>query len=261
MSFERNGARRPGGRGILGLAGHVRIGLVAAAWSVLPGPLSASLSPIPPIPPQLSELDSLRRANRALRMEVDLASAGRPYLVLDFSGRAVILKSHGVVLREFPFHGVRPRRRGPDALFGAAPTLDTVWVEGRLMPGRRTQRLVILSDTLGTQDHSGTVEFVPPTPEEETPSPPSFRIRYDDGLSLVVQPWVGETGDLDGIPARGPSLLARLLAWARLRPWLRDRVRIDLTLPEGEAGSLYRAFSDGTPLLVMGSWPGRRDPG
>lgn len=258
MSSERSVPRLLGARGILALAGHVRLVLVAAAWSVLPGPLSAAF---PPSPPQLSEVDSLRRANRALKMEIDLASAGRPYLVLDLSGRAMILKSHGVVLREFPFHGLRAKRRSLDALFGAAPPLDTVWVEGRLMPGRRIERLVILSDTLGSQDHSGTVEFIPPTPEEETPSPASFRIRYNDGLSLVVQPWVGEAEDPDGIPARAPSLFARLLAWARSRPWLRDRVRIDLTLPEGEAGSLYRAFSDGTPLLVMGSWPGRRDPG
>ena len=233
--------------------------LVAAAWAGHPDPAAPAMAYRGP---QSTELESLRRVNHTLRMELDLASAGRPYLVLDLAGGKVVLKSHGAVLREFPFRSAWARRLGFAALFrtGNQP-LDTLWVGGRLLPPRRLERTVMVVDTVLPPDPSGTVTFIPPTPEEETPVPPSFRIRYGGGLSLVVCTGAEEAEILDGAALGVSSPLDRLMNWIRRRPWLRDHVRLHLTLPRGEAGSLYRAFSDGTPLLILGRWPGERDPG
>ena len=49
-----------------------------------------------------------------------------------------------------------------------------------------------------------------------------------------------------------PNFLRRLTLWFRLKPWRRDHLRLEAVLSPDEAGSLYRAFSDGTPLLVAG---------
>jgi hypothetical protein len=232
---------------------------VAAAWAGYPDPAAPAMAYRGP---QSAEVESLRRVNHTLRMELDLASAGRPYLVLDLAGGKVVLKSHGAVLREFPFRSAWARRLGFAALIrtGNQP-LDTLWVGGRLLPPRRLERTVMAVDTVLPPDPSVTVTFIPPTPEEEAPVPPSFRIRYGGGLSLVVWAGAEEAEIRDGEALRASSPLDRLISWIRRRPWLRDQVRLDLALPRGEAGSLYRAFSDETPLLILGRWPGEGDPG
>ncbi len=216
------------------------------------------------------ELERVRRENRVLGLELELAKSERPYLVLDLEASRVLLKSHGVLLKDFPIQGPSVRaRRLLGASGGVSAALDAVWEEGKVLPSIRRERVEILSDTVTPPAPSGTVAYVPPTPQEATPAPTYFRIRYQDGRALLVRrsPLAdsalaggeggtggGQRGDggEGGGMVKDPSLLGRFVHWVRSDPWRRDRLRIEVTLPPGEAGALYRAFLDGTPLLVLG---------
>ena len=239
--------------GLFGL-GVFAVVLLEAGW--------ADLYRAVPRPAPGNELEIVQKGNRGLAMEIELASLQQPYWVLDLSAPSLTLKAQGVSLRSFPvldasfrslsFLGLRSR---------GMPALDTVWQGGILLPPRRLDRLVILADTVGPPDKDGTVSFIPPAPEEENPTRPSFLLRFGGGLSTFVLAEEAEAPEGEGIqPSEAPatggiphaSPITRLVRWIRMDPWRRDPVRLDLTLPAPEAGAFYRAFTDGTPLLVLG---------
>jgi hypothetical protein len=61
---------------------------------------------------------------------------------------------------------------------------------------------------------------------------------------------VAGDGDAGAVPTASP--VKRLSRWIRTHPWQRDPLRVEMVLPPPEAGAFYRAFTDGTPLLVTG---------
>jgi len=197
-----------------------------------------------------ARVENLRRMNRALETELHLAEAGEPYILLDAPGRVLVLKSHGAVLRKFPVLEARVRvTRTPRRGRMAETALDTVWVQGALLPERKKERMVTLSDTVSEPDLSASVAYIPPTPEEEYPTPPAFRIRCSGGVSVLVRPErPSAPSEEESRPAL--SLPAKMAQWLRLRPWAPGFMRVELTMTEEEAGALYRAYTDGTPLVV-----------
>lgn len=251
--------RKPNARLVLGLLAAILGGGLGAFFIGL-----GRDRPSPPAEDEAvaQEVLRLRRENRALELELVLASEDRPYLILDMPGRTITLKSHGAPLRAFRALETSVRDRRHRVFLGRkASVVDTAWADGILLPRRNKNRVVILSDSVAAPDPSGTMSYIPPTPEEATPGPPTFRIRFKGGLSLLVRSGAdpsalasetaqGEGGDPGA--AAGPNLFQRVTLWFRLKPWRRDPLRLEMVLPKDEAGSFYRAFSEGTPLLVVG---------
>ncbi|TFH62224.1 MAG: hypothetical protein E4G90_09235 [Gemmatimonadales bacterium] len=258
--------RKPNARLVVGLLAALSAGGLGAFF-IGPG----RDRPSPPAEDEAiaQEVLRLRRENRALELELVLASEVRPYLILDMPGRTITLKSQGAPLRGFQALETSVRDRRHRGFLGRRPsTVGTAWAGGILLPRRNKNRVVILSDSVAAPDPSGTMSYIPPTPEEATPGPHTFRIRFDGGLSLLVRSGAdfsapasdtaqGERGD--PVAAAGPNLFQRVLLWFRLKPWRRDPLRLEVVLSSDEAGSLYRAFSDGTPILVVGPLD-RNDP-
>lgn len=207
--------------------------------------------------PGATELDRARWETEVLRMEAELASVARPYLVLDLSRSVLTLKFQAVTLREYPLLGSLVRaRHGAPSWGSPGARLDSIWAGGSLAPRVHRKREVIYSDSVTPPDPSGTVESIPPTPEEAVPSPPSFKIRFSGGLSVAVFPVSLDPTGKGAAGSEEQPFRLHPIHWLRLKPWLRDLARIDLKMSEAEAGSLYRAFSDGTPLLVLRPAPG-----
>ncbi len=251
--------RKPNARLVVGLLAALSAGGLGALFIGL-----ARDRPLRPAEDEAiaREVLQLRRENRALELELVLASEVQPYLVLDMPGRTITLKSQGAPLRGFQALETSVRDRRHRGLLGRkASAGDTVWADGILLPRRNKNRVVILSDSVAAPDPSGSMSYIPPTPEEATPGPPTFRIRFKGGLSLMVRSDEGSSAQQsdttqgeEGTPgaAEGPNLFQRVILWFRLKPWRRDPLRLEVFLPSDEAGALYRAYSEGTPLLVIG---------
>jgi len=247
-SEERAGGRVPSRLAVLGVVLSPILLLLFLRALGSPRDISGSESPA-------TELDQLRWETQALRMEAELASGEGPYLVLDLPANVLTLKFQGAVLREFPLlkASIRtPRitgwRGGPSA------ALNSIWGEGVRLPTIHIEQMVIVSDSVAPPDPSGTVAFIPPSPEEAIPTPSSFRILFPNRLSLVVAAERADT--LEGDGRAGPSARGGALTqWVRLKSWQGDRLQLRLTLPEEMAGALYRSLSPGTPLMVIGPAP------
>lgn len=202
-----------------------------------------------------TELGRARWETRALRMEAELASRGGAYLVLSLPANVLTLKFQGAVLREFPLLDASVRTRRLTGWLGRhSSALDSIWGEGALLPTIHIERMVILSDSVVPPDPSGTVAFIPPSPEEAIPTPPSFRILFQGNLSLAVE--LDEADDTgDGAGAESPFPGKGIGHWFRLRPWRSDVLRLQLTMTRTQAGALYRSYSSGIPLMVVGPRP------
>ncbi len=248
-----HGTKAPGHRwkGIVYFGGFLGLGAFAvvflrAGWADMYRRLpSADSAP---------ETEFLQAQNRALAMEIELASGQEPYLVVDLSVPSLTLKASGVPLRSFPVLEATGRSRRFLGILGGERRLpERVWDGSSLLPHRRLERRVILSESAVPPDKVGEVDFIPPTPEEETPTLPSFRIRFQDGLSIFILAGDGGEGGDTEVPAEVPkgSVFKKLARWFRTHSWQRDPLRIDLVLPAEEAGAFYRAFTDGTALMVV----------
>jgi hypothetical protein len=199
-------------------------------------------------------------------LEASLASREGHYLILDAERMTLTLKTRGVMIREFPVSelGFRSRRWLPGGPSGPA-VVDTTWEGGVLLPEVHRTRTVILADTVTPPDPSGSVAFLPPTPEEEVPMPPAFRLRFGGGLSLRIEESVQdqEEGGSEARPVEEGRTRAKhtpaLLAWIRMRPWQLDRFTVRASLPAPEAGALYRSLPEGTTLMVVPPLPERGD--
>ena len=245
MDADGGGAAGRIGSRALVLGGGIPVLLVSLGLLVLVRP---GVPGIPPSP-EAEEIQRLRRETRALELELELASTPAHYLVLDVPGRALTLKASGVVLR--PFVLLSAETRGGDReprLAGGIHPMDTVWQGGALLPEPTRKRRVILSDSVDPPDPSGAVAFIPPTPEEETPAPPAFRIRFQDGFSILVR-------------VEGRGRFERMGNWFHLAPWRRDELRLEVVMSPEEAGALYRAFAPGTQVLATGAALAGRDGG
>ncbi len=184
--------------------------------------------------------ETLQEARRfALRHGRALARTGRLYLVLDSERSALDLYRGSVLLRHWPVERITvgERRVCLGCRASEEAWRSAVWERPRLEPPVRRARRVIVSDRAMPPDPAQTVDWVPPTPEEEVPTPRRFVVHFSGGLGIeVVAP------DADTLRVR-PGRLRRMEdAMRRLAPENWDRFRIRVVMAPDEAGTLYRSL-------------------
>ena len=226
-----------------------------------------------------AEIGDLRSSVERLELEDQLAEGGGFYLVLDAGAGTLGLFFEGIPLRTYPVSDVAIGR--PYRLFVSNPdeprVTGRIWGNARLEPKRIIERVEIVSDQVVPPDPTGAISWVPPTPEEQYPIRPRYRVLYEGGLSLEIvadDSPAAESADANG-DAKGdangeaedsestiqrPGVVSRLLGWLGERLSLLfsggDRVRVRLVLPASEAGRLYRSLPEESPLLIVTPVPG-----
>lgn len=191
-----------------------------------------------PEPARVEEALALRVAlledRRALVREDAL------YLVLDPVGAGLTLYRGGVPLRTYPVLAVEAgsRRFFAGEGKGADAWRERAWRDGRLVPEARRQRRVVVSDSVAEEpDPAGSVDWIPPTPEEEVPALDRFTLHYGAELGVEV---VAERTEPRNLGDRWRAIRSGVVETLVPANWERHRVRI--TLPVAEAGALYRAL-------------------
>lgn len=223
------------------------------------------------------------RALEALRRRIELARSGSFYLVLDPGAGTLMLSYRSVTARTWPV--TRVEIGGRRILFvGSTPRSDlggTAWTAGRLVPARTKERPLLEVDSQGTPQ-GPEPPLIPPTPEEAVPAPPSYLIRFEEGLTVEIVAGAADprgaglgadgaavgsgeaarasrSGEEDGARTTAGSLPAAMIraAGRRLRdardalaPGAGSHPRLRLVLPPAEAGSLYRSLQDGIALVI-----------
>jgi hypothetical protein len=250
--------------------------------------------------------------NESLRREIELAEGDAFYLLLDPEPPTLRLMYRGAPLRETPIVAAElgePRaRRGGDG--EVAVDLYAVWSGGTLEPPRVDVREHVVPPPVAGQDPpvDGTAagggaeqgEFIdsaeagdqdaeaapveeeveiPKTPEELYPVPPSYEIRFQEGLTIEVvrtpeEAAAGEElGKTSGEAKRAAAAQAALKPapeapepglWHRLQRMAR---RLSLSRPEGEvarlrielsprdADRLFRSLPPDVKLLIRRAPP------
>lgn len=190
---------------------------------------------------------ALARA-RALEAQVDLAGSERLYLLLEPDRGRLTLHQGAAPLRAWHVAMVAAgARRVP---LGRGSSRDdwksVLWEDARLDPPVRRERREIVSDQVEPPDLTGAVEWIPPTPDEEVPTPERFIVHFSGGLGLEVR-----APGADTLTHR-PGLLVRVgSSMRRLAPSNWDRYRVRVTMDPTDAGSLYRSLPEGVAFLAV----------
>lgn len=207
--------------------------------------------------------EGLRREVESLRAERKLAYGKGFYLRLDASRRRLALMLQGVVLDDY--EASRLEWGVPQVLF-VERRLPGDWElaafpKGRLDPERARDRQELVAAApsappTGDAPAPGPTPSAPAVPKsaEETVSVPStYRIVFDDGVSLEVS--------THGAGGRNRSLVRRAIDAVRLRlqdlgaalgPGTKERVRLRVELTADDAASLYRSLPPDVSLIVVG---------
>jgi hypothetical protein len=251
----------------------------------------------------------LAAQNESLRHQLELAEGDAFYLLLDPEASTLTLAYKGAPLREIPILAAEigePRARHERA--GDQPLdLETVWTGGVLEPPRIDVREEVVPPPLAGTPAAGASgslpsapapqgEFleggedagesaapepvaeeveIPKTPEELYPVPPSYEIRFAEGLILEVvrarsaaEPDAAKAAAkpaiksaADGVEssyptAPGPSLWERLRRFARQVILIRpkgERARLRVTLDPRDADRLFRSLPPDVKLLIRPS--------
>ena len=239
LAHPRTGAAPSRSRRFAMTAGLALVVGLATAWMLLrtgaPAPLPAA---------------ALLHAREAvLQHQLELGSdEGRLYLVLEPDRGTLTLWQGPAPLRSWPVAAVSSGERRISV--GGGPEREAwrsvLWEGARLDPPVRRERRVLVSDQVEPPDLTGSVEWVPPTPEEEVPTPERFTVHFAGGLGLEVRALGADT--LAYRP--GLDLRARA-ALAHLKPENWDRYRIRIVMDAAAAGSLYRGLPEGAAFLAV----------
>lgn len=219
-------------RAVLGAA--AALAMIAVALLIFRGPE----------PLVRSEAAFLRERAAVLQLQLELAKEEARYLLLD-PDRGTLTFFHGPTpLRSWPLLSVQAgaRRLGQEE----EGWRSRRWSAARIEPRVERERRVLVSDSVEPPDLTGAVEWIPPTPEEEVPTPPRFVVHYEGGMGLeVLAVQTDSVAPRASLVQRAEHRLRRLLP----RNW--DRYRIQVTMPAAEAGNLYRSLPDSTSLLAI----------
>lgn len=202
--------------------------------------------------PARSEAAFLQERAAVLRLQAELVKEDARYLLLDPDKGSLTLFHGGAPLRSWPILSVEAgaRRLGDEE----EGWRSRRWDLARMEPPVERDRRVLVSDSVEPPDLTGTVAWVPPLPEEAVPTPPRFVVHYQGGLGLevvAIEP-APVADSLADTLAFAPPLVERLEhRLRRLLPRNWNRYRIRVTMPEEEAGSLYRSLPDSTSLLAI----------
>ncbi len=161
----------------------------------------------------------LQALTRTLEEEVKLASRPQPYLLLDLSHPALLLKSRGLVLRQFSIAGWRSGGDQPPIItyrLRARPPVS----RPKIQPGQdSTEHPIDVHDMpleyLLAFDHDLVIEVLPPLAERPWHW---FKRRWLSSWSRL-KTWIGQesSGDFTALPPRLSLILspeeAQALAW------------------------------------------------
>jgi hypothetical protein len=194
-----------------------------------------------------------RRDAALLRSELALASSEQFYLRLDAGASRLSLRLKGVTLSEYP---VAELIRGvPQVLFfERRPRGDwdlRAFSGGRLSPERERDRLEVIAPAPAA-GASPPPPPIPKTAEETYSVPSSYRISFEEGLSVEVEtPGLGR--NRTPLQRIGDRLsLALSDRAAALGRGADTRVRLRVALSPEDAASLYRSLPPNVSLIVVG---------
>ena len=203
-------------------------------------------------PPQRSDVAFLQERAAVLVLQMDLVKAEGRYLLLDPDQASLTLFHGGAPLRSWTVLSVEAgaRRLGEEE----EGWRSRRWDLARIEPPVERDRRVLVSDSVEPPDLTGTVEWIPPVPEEAVPTPPRFVVHYQGGMGLEViaiepAPAADSVADTLGFAPPLHERMEHRLRRFLPRNW--DRYRIRVTMAEDEAGSLYRSLPDSTSLLAI----------
>lgn len=155
-----------------------------------------------------------------------------PFLVLDLGAARMDLYHGPALLRSFEvFEPEVGRSRW--AAWSAAPGVPGPgpWTPEEMSPTRQRETRVVRPQEAGLPDPSGSVEWIPPRPEELNPDPTSLRVRYAGGLTLHLR--------AEDAPSRRWELAADGDLVIRLR------------MSRPQLGLLFRSLPDSAVLVVV----------
>jgi hypothetical protein len=179
----------------------------------------------------------------------DLAASKRFYLELDLSGRELRLCHTGATVAAYAARSLEvgsPRRlliarHAPDSW------IATTWAQGHLDPPAQVQRIRIIPGDETTTPTPGTAGVEPPTLEDLIPVPPSYRIQFEGGRTLLV---VLE-GEIPGARMEVDTWRGR---WEEFLQGLGfrqgDPFRVRLVMDAAQGAALYRSFPSDPPDLL-----------
>jgi hypothetical protein len=202
--------------------------------------------------PPLDEMRLLEARAVAQDHRLALAKEPRFYLFLEPEAGTLSLYHGAALLRAFPVQDleVGHRRVVGGATVDGEDWRSRVWDGPRVEPPVHRERQVIVSDSVEPPDLAGSVDWIPPTPEEAVPTPKRFVIHFHGGLGLEVTAERSDSATVHAGPwARMSHAAARVLP----RNW--DRYRIRVAMDAVEAGALYRSLPDSVGFLAV--LPGR----
>jgi hypothetical protein len=192
-----------------------------------------------------------------------LASAKHFYLVLDPETRVLRLMLKGAYLDEYKIESVRVGI--PRVLF--MPKEEKIgwdfriWKDGQLDPPRHQVRIEVVPPKSELElDSLQPALPVPPPPEEAYHVPPIYRIRFPEGLDIIVESPPDSTAQ--GVPTRSEIFRTRLRErWRELRTSLAgEETLVRFNMSAEEAHRLYRALPPDTRFLVAPGFSRAEEP-
>ena len=216
--------------------------LLLSAAAVLSSALLLARAGDPSLPESAAEMYTVERAR--------LAQSGRYYLELHLGARTIELCHSGVAIATYPLRDIAiglPRvffiSRGSHK-----PWIGAVWSHAQLDPPRVIERVKIVpgdESTIPTPDAPGVI---PPTMEELIAVPPSYKIRFEGGRTILVS--------LEGqIPGTLKPHSRRRDRWRDFLAGLglkkADPLRIRVSVPAKDGAALYRSFPEPDPDMLV----------
>ncbi|MBM3320009.1 MAG: hypothetical protein FJY73_04970 [Candidatus Eisenbacteria bacterium] len=169
----------------------------------------------------------------------------------------------GAFLEEYLVEEIRVG--SPRVLFRPSKRSDDwtvrVWTDGRLDPPRIQKRIEFTPpDSALALDSLQPALPIPPTAEEAYRVPPVYRIRYREGLTLVVESSADSTGQ--GTFSRTEIVRSRVEERVRaLRAsWSNEGPRVLLRMKAENAQRFYRSLPGESFFLVAPPRPAPAEP-
>jgi hypothetical protein len=162
-----------------------------------------------------------------------------PFLVLDLGAGRLDLYHGPALLSSFETSGAevgRSRWSAWAAAAGAGLPAAGPWLPEGMSPTRRFESRVVRPAEVGGldatgSDPSGSVDWIPPRPEELNPDPPLLRVRYAGGLTLELR--------ADDAPPPRWELAAD------------GDLVVRVSMSRSQLGRLFRSLPDSAALVVV----------